>query len=133
MMLVGKADTLLADRARMDAGRQHWPRSIGVVAGAAGAACAPLLTQIAGDLLGPCRAENARLHEQNDRLQRSGNPSRMALDAENQRAEGQACAGSRIPMPSFVTARVVADAGGVYMRRAVLAFDRPEPCGDPQG
>ncbi len=65
------------------------------------------------------RAENTRLREENEYLRR-WQAIALALDAENARLKASL---NWIPDPnaSFVTARVVADAGGVYARAALLA------------
>ena len=57
------------------------------------------------------RTENARLRDENERLRRWQSVA-LALDAENQRLKASL---RWIPDPtaSFVTARVVADAGGL--------------------
>jgi rod shape-determining protein MreC len=65
------------------------------------------------------RAENAKLREENDRL-RHWYDVAMALDAENATLKTNL---HWIPDPalSYVTARVVADAGGVYARSVLLS------------
>ncbi len=115
MMLLGKADALLAERARM--------------------ALADALAPIYGALsepLGAVRAgvdsvrqvftlyeENARLREQNDRLMRWQSVA-LALDAENATLKSS-LHWIPDPAPSYITARVVADAGGVYARAVLLS------------
>ncbi len=66
------------------------------------------------------RAENARLRAENERL-RHWYDVAMALDAENAELKANL---HWVPDPSlsFVTARVVADAGGVYARSVLLAI-----------
>ncbi len=115
LMLVGKADTLLADRARI----------------ALADALAPIyaildepLGQIreaiheAGDLW-TIREENTRLRDENERLRRWQSIA-LALDMENQRLKATL---RWVPdeAPAFVTARVVADAGGLYARAVLLS------------
>ena len=72
----------------------------------------------AGNLM-HLRSENARLRQENEYLRRWQTIA-LALDAENSRLKGSL---NWIPDPpaNFVTARVVADAGGVYARAALLA------------
>lgn len=71
------------------------------------------------------RAENARLREENDRL-RHWYDVAMALDAENAALKANL---HWVPDPplSYVTARVVADAGGVYARSVLLATGPNSP------
>ena len=66
------------------------------------------------------RAENARLRQENGRLRRWYDVA-MALDAENATLKANL---HWIPDPalSYVTARVVADAGGVYARSVLLSI-----------
>ena len=65
------------------------------------------------------RAENARLREENERLRRWQSIA-LALDAENQRLKAN-LRWIPDPAPSYVTARVVADAGGVYAKAVLLS------------
>jgi rod shape-determining protein MreC len=115
MMLLGKADTLLADRARV----------------ALADALAPIYSVLSGPLLTihdavtetvslwDMREENARLREENEKLRRWQSIA-LALDAENQRLKASL---HWIPDPdaSFITARVVADAGGGYAKAVLLS------------
>jgi rod shape-determining protein MreC len=66
------------------------------------------------------RSENVRLRAENERLRRWYDVA-MALDAENATLKANL---HWIPDPSlsFVTARVVADAGGVYARSVLLSM-----------
>jgi len=114
-MLLGKADALLAERARM--------------------ALADLLTPIWSALQVPAtalrdvvqegrellhlRRENARLREENARLHR-WHAAALALEAENAMLRRQL---AFLPeaAPAFHTARVVADGGGTYARAVLLA------------
>ncbi len=115
LMLLGKADTVLAERARSGLGD----------------ALAPLYAMMSGpvgklrgmfdngqDLLA-LRDENARLLAENERLRRWQEVA-LALDQENQSLKTE-LHWIPDPAPSFVTARVVADAGGVYARAVLLS------------
>lgn len=115
VMLLGKADALLAERARM----------------ALADGLAPIFAAISGPLeqvhgvirdatdLWNLRDENVRLREENEKLRRWQSIA-LALDAENRRLKANL---HWIPDPpaSFVTARVVADAGGVYAKAVLLS------------
>jgi len=116
LMLLGKADALLAERARMAVADALAP-IYGVLA-------QPMAT--IHDGVNNARealsvfAENARLREENERL-RKWQAVALSLDAEN--------AGLKAnlrwvpePTPSYITARVVADAGGVYARAVLLSL-----------
>jgi rod shape-determining protein MreC len=114
-MLLGKADALLAERARV--------------------ALADLLTPIWAALREPVgaardaveearhllvlREENARLREENERLRR-WQAAALALQAENDLLRAQT---AYVPeaAPAFRTARVVADGGGTYARAVLIA------------
>ena len=116
VMLLGKADALLAERARM--------------------ALADALAPIFGALAQPVATvravfdevaevvtiyqDNARLRDENERLRRWERVAR-ALDAENATLKANL---HWIPEPSatYVTAPVVADAGGVYARAVLLSL-----------
>ena len=115
LMLLGKADAVLASRARM----------------ALADALAPLYGALA-EPLGTLRAtvdgvgglfalheENARLRAENERL-RQWQSAALALQAENATLKANL---HWIPDPAgnYVTARVVADAGGVYARAVLLS------------
>lgn len=116
LMLLGKADALLAERARM----------------AVADALSPLYAALAEPLsvvhrgiegaqhLATLHEENARLREENDRLRR-WQAVALALDAENATLKAQ-LRWIPDPAPSFLTARVVADAGGVYARAVLLSL-----------
>lgn len=115
LMLVGKADTILMEQARM----------------ALADGLAPLyglLAEPVGDLraamdgvgeLFTVYEENARLRAENERL-RHWESVALALDAENAALKADL---HWVPDPtaSYVTARVVADAGGVYARAVLLS------------
>lgn len=118
-MLLGKADTVLVERARMAMADLLAPvhavvsEPIGAVRGG--------IAEIQG--LVALRSENARLREENERLRR-WQAAALALEQENttlRRMTGFVAE----PMPAYRTARVVADAGGVYAR-AVLLRTGPE-------
>ncbi len=115
VMLLGKADAGLAARARMALADALAPL-FGIVS-------EPIATvhhvlASAGDLLTLSR-ENTRLREENDRL-RQWQAVAMALDAENTALKAN-LNWIPDPAPSFVTARVVADAGGMYARAVLLS------------
>ncbi len=115
LMLLGKADTVIAERARM----------------ALADALAPIYAALAEPLsvvrdgvagvtdLWEIRADNARLRDENERLRRWQSVA-LALDAENQRLKAN-LHWIPDPAPSYVTARVVADAGGVYAKAVLLS------------
>ncbi|MBY0337545.1 MAG: rod shape-determining protein MreC [Acetobacteraceae bacterium] len=114
-MLLGKADALLVDRARMalaDALAPIWgalQEPVGAVRGAVRE----------GQHLLALREENALLREENERLRR-WQATALALEAENALLRRQ-LAWVPDPAPAFRTARVVADAGGTYARAVLLA------------
>jgi len=115
LMLLGKADAILAERARM----------------ALADALAPIYAALAEPLAGlrdmvahttdlwDIRDQNDELRAENERLRRWQSIA-LALDAENQRLKANL---HWIPdaAPSYVTARVVADAGGVYAKAVLLS------------
>jgi len=115
VMLLGKADAVLAERVRM----------------ALADGLAPIYATLASPLdqirstatdatgLWDVRNENIHLREENEKLRRWQSIA-LALDAENQRLKASL---RWIPDPaaSFVTARVVADAGGVYAKAVLLS------------
>lgn len=115
LMLLGKADTLVAERARV----------------ALSDALAPIYAVMAqplehahqvlqnGQRLLSVYQDNARLREENQRLRR-WQAVALALDAENATLKANLRWIPDPPAP-FVTARVVADAGGVYARSVLLA------------
>jgi rod shape-determining protein MreC len=115
LMLLGKADTLLAERARMALADALAPIYAGLAE--------PLghLRNAAQDVRDLLRVydDNARLRAENDRLRRWQSVA-LALDAENITLKRQ-LHWIPDPTPSFVTAPVVADVGGVYARAVLLA------------
>lgn len=121
LMLLGKADTAVTERARMALADALAP-IYGVVA----EPIASVHTALAGaqDLLA-VREDNARLRDENDRL-RQWQAVAMALDAENTVLKAN-LNWLPDPAPSYVTARVVADAGGVYARAVLLSTGPNRP------
>jgi rod shape-determining protein MreC len=115
LMLVGKVDTVLVERARIAV----YDGTVPIYA----ALAEPLgrvnktISEIVG--LWGLRDENARLREENERL-RHWQSIALTLDAENQRLK---TALRWIPDPeaSYVTARVVADVGGIYAKAVLLS------------
>ncbi len=115
LMLLGKADTLLAEHARMALADALSP----IYAALAGP-LADLRDGIAGTTdLWDLRTENARLRKENEQLLRWQSIA-LALDAENRRLKAD-LHWIPDPAPSYVTARVVADAGGVYAKAVLLS------------
>ena len=115
LMLVGKADTVLVERVR---------DAVYDLSAPIYAAVAQPLAQVRGtanDLIGlwRIRDENIRLREENERL-RHWQAVALTLDAENQRLKA-ALRWIADPAASYVTARVVADAGGVYAKAVLLS------------
>ena len=114
VMLLGKADARLAERARM---------ALADAAAPAFAAVARPLSAVRAGVeeargLLALRSDNARLRAENGQLRR-WQAVALALDAENAALKASL---RWIPedAPAYVTARVVADAGGVYARAALL-------------
>ena len=116
LVLLGKADAMLAERARMALADALAP-IYGVLA-------EPLASVRSGvDVVENAMAvyrDNARLREENERL-RHWQAAALALDAENATLKANL---RWIPDPaaSYVTASVVADAGGVYARAVLLSL-----------
>lgn len=115
MMLLGKADALLAERARM--------AIADALAPIYGALAEPL-ARLHGAVdqvrsLAQIHQDNVRLREENERLRRWQSVA-LALDAENRALKAQ-LSWLPDPAPSYITARVVADAGGVYARAVLLS------------
>jgi rod shape-determining protein MreC len=115
LMLVGKVDTVFVERARIAVYDASAPiyATLAEPLGKMNKAIAEVV-----DLWG-LRDENARLREENEHL-RQWQSIALTLDAENQRLK---TALHWIPDPdaSYVTARVVADAGGVYAKAVLLS------------
>jgi rod shape-determining protein MreC len=115
LMLLGKADALLAERARMALSDTLAPIYVALAEPLAG-----LRDTVANATgLWDLTAENTRLREENERLRRWQSIA-LALDAENQRLKAN-LHWIPDPAPSYVTARVVADAGGVYAKAVLLS------------
>ena len=115
LMLVGKADVVLAERGRMGLADVLAPvfEAVAEPLAQARAVGRELLA------LGSLQAENRRLREENDRLRR-WHAVATALDAENAALKAH-LHWTPDPAPSWVSARVMADAGGVYARSVLLA------------
>jgi rod shape-determining protein MreC len=116
LMLLGKADAILAERARMALADALAPiyAALAQPLGSVRAA-----VQDAGALWS-LRADNERLRTENEQLRRWQSVA-LALDAENQRLKGN-LHWIPDPAPSYVTVPVVADAGGVYAKAVLLAI-----------
>ena len=115
IMLLGKADALLVERARMALADALAP--IFAVVAEPLAAVHQAVDEAEGLLA--LRSDNARLRAENDRL-RHWQAVGLALDAENTTLKSN-LRWIPDPAPSYVTARVVADAGGVYARAVLLS------------
>lgn len=115
LMLLGKADTVLAERARTALADLLVPL-YGVLSRPVGT-----VRDLAAEIrhLIHLRSENAWLREENARLRRWRDVA-LALEAENL-ALREVLNAPAEPTPEFATARVVADLGGAYARSALLA------------
>ncbi len=115
LMLLGKADTSLTERSRMALADALAP-IFAIVA----EPVATVYHMAAGaeDLV-DVRTDNARLKAENEQLRR-WHAVALALDAENTQLKAN-LRWIPDPAPSYVTARVVADAGGVYARAVLLS------------
>lgn len=116
LMLLGKADALLAERARMALADALSPIYGVLAAPLANVRTALDNTQHLMTVFG----DNARLREENDRL-RKWHAVATALDAENAMLKAN-LRWIPDPLPTYVTARVVADAGGIYARAVLLSL-----------
>jgi rod shape-determining protein MreC len=115
LMLLGKADAVMAERARMVLADALAP-----IYGLLAEPLARLrdVANGAGHVLAQA-SENVRLRAENDQL-RKWQSIALALDAENTALKAN-LRWIPDPEPSFVTARVVADASGVYARAVLLS------------
>ena len=115
LLLVGKADTMLADRARVALLDSLAP--VYVVLSQPLSRVRAAVNDVVS--LWNIRADNAQLRAENDRL-RQWQSTALALDAENRRLKAEL---HWVPDPAtaYVTARVVADAGGIYAKAVLLA------------
>lgn len=115
LMLLGRADGALTARARMALADALSPIYRMVAEPLAG------MRQGVADLRGlvALQSETARLRDENDRLRRWYAVA-VALEAENATLKAD-LHWIPDPGPSYVTARVVADAGGVYARAVLLS------------
>ena len=115
LMLLGKADALLAERARMALADALAP-IFGVLAEplASARGAAENVRQLV-----TLYRDNERLREENERLRRWQSVA-LALDAENATLKSNL---HWIPDPAatYMTAHVVADAGGVYARAVLIS------------
>lgn len=121
VMLIGKADTVIVDRARISLGDSLGPlfTALAVPLGHARAE----VRDLAG--LWSLGAENARLRAEVARLHQWQGVA-IALEQENRELKRQLhWVGG--PGARFVTARVVADGGGLYARGALLAVGPTHP------
>ncbi len=116
VMLIGKADTVLVDQARVGLGDTLGPLYAFLARPAADlrASVADVAT------LWSMRTDNARLRGEVKELRRWQDVA-LALERENARLKSLL---AWIPDPAvpFVTARVVADDGGLYARAVLLAL-----------
>lgn len=127
VMLLGRADPPLVERARMGVGD--------LLAPLFAALSEPLMRarEATADLgeLAAIRAENAKLREENAALRR-WQAVALALDAENSALKAQL---NWVPDPAarFIAARVVADAGGTYARSVLIQTGPQGPGGVRKG
>jgi rod shape-determining protein MreC len=115
LMLLGKADTVVAEHARI-----ALDDALAPIYAVLTPPLGRLHTAVANTVgLWNIRSENAQLLAQNRQLRR-WQAIALALDAENKRLKSEL---HWIPdqAPAFVTARVVADAGGAYAKAVLLS------------
>ncbi len=116
LLLIGKADTMLAERARV-----ALSDSLAPVYAVLSRPLTNIRTSVNTAIdLWNLRTENDRLREENERL-RQWQSVALALEAENRRLKAEL---HWVPDPpaDFITARVVADAGGLYAKAVLLAL-----------
>lgn len=115
LMLLGKADAVVGERLRMALADALAPIYLALAEPLAGLRDMVSSTTDLWDV----RAQNEQLRVENERL-RKWQSIALALDAENERLKANL---HWIPdsAPSYVTARVVADAGGVYAKAVLLS------------
>lgn len=115
LILLGKADAVIAEQARIALGDSLTPlfsalaTPIARLQGAFGSV---------GEVF-VLASDNARLREENSEL-RKWQAIALALDAENRQLKA-ALHWVPQPVPSFVTARAIADGGGLYVRSVLVA------------
>jgi rod shape-determining protein MreC len=114
LMVLGKAEAPLVERARMAVLDGVVPVLDAIARPLAAADRLARQAQQAMDV----HAENARLREENDRLQHWQAVARK-LDAENASLRAMMNVAADVPV-SFVSARVVAEAGGSFVRSVVV-------------
>lgn len=114
LMLLGKADVLLVERFRTGVADVLAP----VLEVLSRPAASVADTVAAARRLRDLRVENERLRGDNDRLERWQHVARR-LEAENKALRALT---SYVPEPNvaFITARVIADAGGAFVRSAMI-------------
>lgn len=120
LLLLGRADAPLTERARMAVADAVAPAF--AVMDMPRAAAHAALQELRN--LRSLRSDNARLRSENEQLLR-WQAAAVALDAENAMLK-DALHWVPDPAASYVTARVVADAGGVYARSVLLPIGRSQ-------
>ncbi len=120
LLLAGRADAPLAERARMALADAVAP--VFAVVGMPLAAMHAAVEELRD--LQSLRSDNARLRAENEQLLR-WQAAAVALDAENAVLK-ETLHWIPDPAASYMTARVVADAGGVYARAVLLPIGRSQ-------
>ena len=120
LMLIGKADTVLVERARIAVTDAVTP--ILRIMSEPAAAISDVVANVRE--LGAIRRENAALREANDRLLQWQSVAQR-LESQNNDLRGLL---SLVPEPPshFVTARVVADTGGAYAQSVIVTAGAAE-------